>query len=119
MLCAGSTVDDSEEPIISKRIAHALLAQWEFAFVGIELDPKNETPYVIVDGRATTTLTSSFENCTDIKPKKVNMIGKSTLESYPERRSRADHPLKQVNVNSFSSSVQSIEEYKHWHSGTQ
>ncbi len=30
------------------------------------------------------------------------MIGKSTLEPYPERRGRADHPLKQVNVDSFS-----------------
>ncbi len=41
------------------------------------------------------------------------MIGKSTLEPYPERRSRADHRLKQVNVDSFSSSVQSIEGYNH------
>jgi hypothetical protein len=38
------------------------------------------------------------------------MIGKSTLESYPERRSRADHPLKQVNVNSFSSSASYMNE---------
>ena len=41
------------------------------------------------------------------------MIGKSTLEAYPERRSRAEHPLKQINVDSFSSSVQSIEGHHH------
>ncbi len=41
------------------------------------------------------------------------MIGKSTLEPYPERRGRADHPLKQVNVDSFPLSLQSIERYNH------
>ena len=49
------------------------MAQGEFAFVGNELVPTNETPYVIVDEGATTTLTSSFKNCTDIKPKKVDI----------------------------------------------
>ncbi len=42
------------------------------------------------------------------------MIGKSTLEDFPVLRSRADRPLKQVNIYSFSSSVVSIEEgYSH------
>ena len=267
ILCAGSTDDDSVEYTISAKLARAVMAQGEFAFVGNESVPNNETSYVIVDGGATTTLTSSFENCTDIKPKKVNinlaeggvamvtthvclktnyfrsrtgefravttqafvvpslrtdllsvkslnfqgycvvhhpdpeesglfpliegkmdksksfafmsehsnlfclkpemlttqqfdkmsgfekwhrrlghvsnrdiqqsipytkgleeltnrtyeqhtkcsacMIGKSTLEAYPERRSRAEHPLKQINVDSFSSSVQSIEGHHH------
>ncbi len=37
------------------------------------------------------------------------MIGKSTLEDFPELRTRADKPLKQVNIDSFLSSVVSIE----------
>jgi hypothetical protein len=41
------------------------------------------------------------------------MIGKSTLEEFPELRTRADEPLKQVNFDSFSSSVVSIEGYSH------
>ncbi len=61
MLCAGSTVDDSEEYIISEKLTRTVMAQGEFALVGSESVPNNETPYVIVDGGATTTLTSSFE----------------------------------------------------------
>jgi hypothetical protein len=41
------------------------------------------------------------------------MIGKSILENFPELRTRADNPLKQVNIDSFSSSVESIERYSH------
>jgi hypothetical protein len=41
------------------------------------------------------------------------MIGKSSLEDSPELRTRADKPLKQVNINSFLSSVVSIEGYSH------
>ena len=41
------------------------------------------------------------------------MIGKSTLEDYPGEKIRADRPLKQVNIDSFSSSVVSIEGYFH------
>jgi hypothetical protein len=41
------------------------------------------------------------------------MIGKSTLEYFPVLRSRADRPLKQVNIDSVSSSVVSIEGYSH------
>ncbi len=39
------------------------------------------------------------------------MIGKSTLEDFPEFRTRADKPLqvKQVNIDSFPSSVVFIE----------
>jgi hypothetical protein len=47
------------------------MTQGEFALVGSESFPNKETPHVIVDGGVTTTLTSSFEYCTDIKPKKV------------------------------------------------
>jgi hypothetical protein len=45
---------------ISEKLARAVMAQEEFALVGNESVPNNETPYVIVDGGATTTLTSSF-----------------------------------------------------------
>ena len=41
------------------------------------------------------------------------MIGKSTLKDYPALKVRADKPLKQINVDSFSSSVPSIEGYNH------
>jgi hypothetical protein len=66
-------VDDSEEHFISEKLASTIIAQGEFALKGRESVPNNETPYVIVDGQATTTPTSSFENCRDIKPKKVNI----------------------------------------------
>jgi hypothetical protein len=41
------------------------------------------------------------------------MIVKSTLEDLPVLMSRSDWPLKQVNIDSFSSSVVSIEGYSH------
>ena len=41
------------------------------------------------------------------------IIGKSTLEDFPGEKIRADRPLKQVNIDSFSSSVVSIEGYFH------
>ncbi len=37
------------------------------------------------------------------------MIGKSTLEDLPKLKDRAKEPLHQVNMDIFSSSVQSIE----------
>ena len=39
------------------------------------------------------------------------MIGKSTLEDLPKLKDRAKEPLHQVNMDLFSSSVQSIEGY--------
>jgi hypothetical protein len=41
------------------------------------------------------------------------MIEKSTLEDFPKLRTRAPKPLKQVNIDSFSSSVVSFEGYLH------
>jgi hypothetical protein len=41
------------------------------------------------------------------------MIGKSTLEDLPKLKKRALKPLGQVNMDSFSSSVTSIEGYNH------
>ena len=41
------------------------------------------------------------------------MIGKSTLEDLPKLKKRASQPLGQVNMDSFSSSVTSIEGYNY------
>ena len=41
------------------------------------------------------------------------MIGKSTLEDLQKLKDRATAPLWQVNMDSFSSSVTSIEGYNH------
>ena len=41
------------------------------------------------------------------------MIGKSTLEDLPKLKDRAKEPLHQVNMDIFSSSVQSIEGYNY------
>ncbi len=41
------------------------------------------------------------------------MIGKTTLEDFSELKTRADKLLKQVNINSYSSSVILIEGYSH------
>jgi hypothetical protein len=41
------------------------------------------------------------------------MIGKTTLEDFSKSKTRADKLLKQVNINSYSSSVTSIEGYSH------
>ena len=41
------------------------------------------------------------------------MIGKSTLQDLPKLEDRATEPLGQVNMDSFSSSVPSIEGYNH------
>ena len=73
ILRAGTTADDNEEVIISKKLADAIRYKCEFAFMGMESDPTNETPYVICDGGATSTLSSSFENCIDCRPKQVKI----------------------------------------------
>ena len=41
------------------------------------------------------------------------MIGKSTMEDLPKLKDRAEEPLAQINMDSFSSSVPSIEGYNH------
>ncbi len=40
-------------------------------------------------------------------------IGKATLEDYPSRKASASKPLRLINVDSFSSSVVSIEGFVH------
>jgi hypothetical protein len=41
------------------------------------------------------------------------MLGKSTLENYPGLMEPAQHPLEQVHMDMYSSSVNSIEGYNH------
>ena len=41
------------------------------------------------------------------------MLGKATLEDYPSARIRKVPPLYQINMDSFSSSIKSIEGYNH------
>ena len=41
------------------------------------------------------------------------MIGKATLEDFPKAKRPIDKPLYQVHMDSFSSSVNSIEGYNH------
>jgi hypothetical protein len=36
------------------------------------------------------------------------MVGKATLEDFPKERAKATRPLRQVNMDSFSFSVNSI-----------
>ena len=41
------------------------------------------------------------------------MIGKATLEDFPKLKRLINKPLYQVHMDSFSSSVKSIEGYNH------
>ena len=41
------------------------------------------------------------------------MLGKAHLEDFPQRRKKVVPPLYQINMDSFSSSVKSIEGYFH------
>ncbi len=41
------------------------------------------------------------------------MLGKATLEDYPGARVRKVPPLYQINMDSFSSLIKSIEGYNH------
>ncbi len=56
-----------------RKMAVAILYKSEFALMGMESDPTEEKTFIICDGGATPALTSSFENCTDCKPRKVNI----------------------------------------------
>ncbi len=65
--------DEDEDFVISEKSARAIDWEGEFAFVGEELISTGEFTPVICDGGATSTLSSSFENCTDCKPKIVQI----------------------------------------------
>jgi hypothetical protein len=70
ILRAGTTIDDSEEHTISKKIADTIRYKGEIVFMGMESIQTDETTYVICNGGATSTLSSSFENCTIVHQEK-------------------------------------------------
>ncbi len=51
----------------------AIKGEAEFAFFGEEFTSTEQIKPVICDGGATSTLSSSFENCTDYQPKTVEI----------------------------------------------
>jgi hypothetical protein len=67
ILRARTMADYSEEHTILKKIADPIQYKSELllGFMGMKQDPTDETTYVICDGGVTSTLSSSFENCTD------------------------------------------------------
>ncbi len=67
--------DEDEDIVISVKEARAIKGEAEFAFLGEEFTSTEEIKPVICDrlGGATSTLSSSFENCTDCQPKTVEI----------------------------------------------
>jgi hypothetical protein len=64
-------LDGMADIIISEQLSRAIRGECEYALVGSETDSNNEpeSKLIIVDGGCTTSLTSSFENCADCKPR--------------------------------------------------
>jgi hypothetical protein len=68
-------LDGMADIIISEQLSRAIRGECESALVGSETDSNNEpesnllSKLIIVDGGCTTSLTSSFENCADCKPR--------------------------------------------------
>jgi hypothetical protein len=77
VLRAGTTADDNEGVTIRKKLKDAIRYKCEFAMTLYLWEwnrtRQNETLYVICDGGATSTLSSSFENCIYCRPKHVNI----------------------------------------------
>ncbi len=73
ILCEETVNDEDEDIVISEKLARAMNWEGEFAFVGEELISTGEFTAVICDGGATSTASSSFENCTDCQPKTVEI----------------------------------------------
>ncbi len=59
--------------MISEKAAIAIKGEAEFAFLGEEFASMEEIKPVDCDGGATSTLSFSFENCTDCQPKTVEI----------------------------------------------
>jgi hypothetical protein len=72
-LCKDTVNDEDEDIVISEKAARAIKGEAEFAFLGEEFTFTEEIKPVICDGGATSTLSSSFENCTDCQPKTVEI----------------------------------------------
>ncbi len=73
ILCKETVNDRDEDIVISEKAACAIKGEAEFAFLGEEFTSPEEIKPVICDGGATSTLSSSFENCTDCQPKTVEI----------------------------------------------
>ncbi len=73
ILCKETVNDEDEDIMISEKAAHAIKGEAEFAFLGEEFTSAEEIKPVICDGGETSTLSSSFENCTDCQPKIVEI----------------------------------------------
>jgi hypothetical protein len=73
ILCEKTVNDEDEDNVISDKSAHAIDWEGEFAFDGEELISTGEFTQVICDGGATSTLSSSFENCTDCQLRTVEI----------------------------------------------
>jgi hypothetical protein len=60
-----------DDIIISEKLSRAIRGECDFALVGSVTDSNDEpeSKVIIVDGGCTTSLTSSFENCADCKPR--------------------------------------------------
>ncbi len=67
----STNLDGMDDIIISEQLSRAIRGECEFALAGSEKDSNNEPVFklIIVDGGCTALLTSSFENCTDFKPR--------------------------------------------------
>ncbi len=74
ILCEQTVNDEDEEIVISEKAALAINWEGEFAFVGEgSFISTGEITQVICDGGATSTLSPSFDNCTDCQPKTVEI----------------------------------------------
>ena len=64
-------LDGMADIINSEQLSRAIRGECEFVLVGSETDSKTEpeSKLIIVDGGCTTSLTSSFENYADCKPR--------------------------------------------------
>ena len=118
--------------IITTETANYIMGHAHSAFVSTRSVSDMEDT-LICDGGATCTLTKTLENCTQCKPKVVDiqtlkhvtcdthvkclscMIGKAILEDLPKAKKVITKPLYQIHMDSFSSSVRSIEGYFHAH----
>ena len=73
ILCKETVNNEDEDIVISEKAARAIKGKAEFAYLREEFTSTEEIKPVICDGGATSTLSSSFENCTDCQPKTVEI----------------------------------------------
>jgi hypothetical protein len=76
ILCKDTVNDEDEDIVISEKAARAIKEEAGFAFLredSEEFASTENTKPVNCDGGATSTLSSSFEICTDCQPKTVEI----------------------------------------------